>query len=181
MLRSPLLAAGALLNVLTIPPLLWLGRVAPQGATCQPAPTEQRLAWTAGLAPIAFGVGCATVLVLLWASSLGGVRRPRTADLAGATLALALGLQWWAGGEASLGSSAAVLSIFAIYPVGAVAAGFYGWLLWAVAKDRPLLAWQLVRALCWSAIVVGIPFFVALISEWGSGGLCMSATAFPVL
>ena len=56
-----------------------------------------------------------------------------------------------------------------------VVPGFYGWLLWAAAKDRPVLAWQLLRALCWCAIVVLIPFFAAWIGSWGDGGLCLSA------
>ena len=173
MLRSPLFASGALLNALTIPPLLWLNRVPPDGETCSPAPIAARRAWAAGLEPIAFAAGCAVVLVLLWASSRGGVRRPRTADLVGGALALALGVQWWAAGEASIAVWIALFSFFAIYPMIVVAPAFYGWLLWAVARGRPLLAWKLLRALCWCSIVVLIPFFVALISDWGSGGLCL--------
>ena len=174
MLRSPLFAAGALLNVLTIPPLLWLNRVPPHGETCSPAPIADRSVWAADLEPIAFGAGCAVVLVLLWASSRGGAPRPSTADLVGGALALALGAQWWPAGEYSIAVWIAILSFFAIYPMIVVAPAFYGWLLWAVARGRPVLAWQLVRALCWCSIVVLIPFFVVLISDWGSGGLCMS-------
>jgi hypothetical protein len=172
-MRSPLLAAGVLLNVLTIPPLLWLDRVPPHGSTCSPAPDNERAAWAAGLAPIAFGAGCATVLVLLWASSQAGARRPRPADIAGGALALAVGAQWWATGEDSIGAWFAIVSFFAIFPMAVVAPGFYGWLLWAAAKDRPVLAWQLLRALCWCSLIVLIPYFVALIAEWGSGGLCL--------
>src|SRR3954471_11623135 len=99
MVRSPQFAAGALLYLLTIPPLLWLNRVPPEGETCSPAPAAARSAWAAGLEPIAFGVGCAVVLVLLWASSRAGAKRPGKADLVGGALALGLGAQWWAAGE----------------------------------------------------------------------------------
>src|SRR4051794_27148951 len=180
-MRSPLLAAGALLNVLTIPPLIWLDRVAPHAETCVPAPTAERMTWTAGLGPVAFAAGCATVLVLLRASSLGGTRAPRTADLAGGALAVALGAQWWAAGEDGIAVWLAFLSVFTVYPLAVVVPGFYGWLLWAAHKGRPVLAWQLLRALCWCTLVVLIPFFVAMVDGQGDGGLCMSATALPML
>jgi hypothetical protein len=174
MLRSPLFATGALMYVLTIPPLLWLNRVPPEGDACSPAPTAARSAWAAGLEPIAFGAGCAVVLLLLWASSRGGAQRPSTADRVGGALALALGAQWWAAGEDSIAGWIAIFSFLAIYPMVVVAPATYAGLLWAVAGGRPVLAWQLLRALCWCSIVVLIPFFVALISDWGGGGLCMS-------
>lgn len=173
-LRSPLFAAGTLLNALTLPPLLWLTRVPPQGETCSPAPIAARNAWTSGLEPIAFAACCAVVLMMLWASSRGGAQRPRRADLLAGALALVLGAHWWAAGEDSFTVYIAVFFSFVLYPVLVIAAAVYGWLLWAATSGRPLLAWRLLRLVCWCSIVVLIPSFVVLISDWGSGGFCMS-------
>src|SRR4051812_25383233 len=126
-MRSPLLAAGALLNLLTLPPLLWLGPGPPDGDTFAPPPPEDRAAWVSGLGPIAFLAGCGCVAILLWASSLGGTQRPRTAHIAGGALALALGAHWWAVGEDSFVVFFAIASFWLIYPMALVMPGFYGW------------------------------------------------------
>jgi len=171
-MRSPHAAAVALLNVLSLPVALWvLTRDPPPSRdACSFVESPKRAAWVTGLGPIAFATGCACVLLLLWGSSHGGRRLPRAPATGFGILAVMLGAQWWAAGEDSIGVWFGVLSIFAVWPMIAVVPVLYG----ALRRAGPPRALRHLQSLCWCAIVVLIPFFVAEIDGWGSGGVCLS-------